>query len=94
MPYVALPLLTFTQGNAAFLFDTAAVCALIENFPERRGQALGVAKSFVGLSAALFSSASLGWFPYDVVSFLPFVGAQYALTGCVGSLLLARPRSR
>ena len=66
--------------------------SVTQSFAECRGQVLGLSKCFVGMSAALFSSAYIGFFQPDVVSFLLFIGLEYCLvcSGVVGAIYVLR----
>ena len=50
-------LYAFMQGNAAALCDLIAVVTASAHFPTRRGEAIGMVKSFVGISGAIYSCA-------------------------------------
>ena len=90
-PLWLLMCLAFLQGNGATIFDGVAVSVAASSFPERRGQALGLVKSFIGISAALFSSNFVGFFQPDVPSFILFIGIEYAIVCVVGASVLSRP---
>jgi MFS family permease len=90
-PYAALLAASCLQSVGGGLFDMIAVVSAAENFPERRGQALGVTKSLVGLSAALFSIGYEGFLAPDVVSLLCVIGVLYAAATLVGATCLSRP---
>ena len=92
-PYEVLLLLSFFQGFALGLMDVSAVCCVTENFPERRGQAVGVVKALVGLSAALVSSGYTGFFKPDVVSYLLFIAFETGFACLLGAALLNSPKS-
>lgn len=91
VPFEALLLMGFTQGNAAALIDCTVVVCVSQSFPERRGQALGLAKALTGTSAALWSMLYAGFFAPDVVTFLAFIGLVYGLFCTLSALVLVRP---
>ena len=91
-PFEALLFIFTVQGMGSSMADTVVVASVSENFPERRGQAIGVAKSFVGLSAGIFTTVYTGWFGNtDVVGFIFFVGCDFVLAFSAGVWLFRTP---
>ena len=90
-PFFLICLCALCQGVCASLLDLSAVACTTANFPERRGQAVGIVKAFVGLSAALCSSAYTAFFEPDVVTFILFIGLETGAACIVGALLLTQP---
>ena len=91
VPYKSLLVLAFLQGTASSIVDVTAVSIVIDNFPERRGQALGLAKAFIGLSASLYASGYTAFFAPDVVTFIMCIGFAYAVSCLLGVFALSRP---
>lgn len=51
-------------------FDTSALVTNVRNFPNHRGLAVGVLKSFLGLSSSIYTSIYVALFQPDAVRFL------------------------
>ena len=62
VPYWLLIFLAICQGQGQTATDCSAVPMIATNFPECRGQAIGIYKAFVGLSGSLAASTYLGLF--------------------------------
>lgn len=61
-------------GNAGTWFDTAAIVTNVRNFPNSRGFVVGILKSFLGLSASLYTTLYLAFLAPDAVTFLLVAG--------------------
>eukprot|EP00878_Enallax_costatus_P019833 GHUV01020938.1.p1 GENE.GHUV01020938.1~~GHUV01020938.1.p1 ORF type:complete len:645 (+),score=182.60 GHUV01020938.1:242-2176(+) len=57
-------------GNSGTWFDTSALVSNVRNFPNNRGLAVGVLKSFLGLSSSIYTSIYVALFEPDAVRFL------------------------
>ena len=55
-------LFVMVATNAGAWFDTSALVTTVSNFPGARGKVVGVLKSFVGLSSAVFTAQYSGFF--------------------------------
>lgn len=77
-PYVA-------SCVAGTWFDTSALVTNVRNFPNNRGLAVGVLKSFLGLSSSIYTSIYVALFEPDAVRFLLVL----AIVPPVFSLLLS-----
>jgi hypothetical protein len=62
-PYWSLVLLGGIQGNAQAVTDLATVPSAAKMFPKNRGAAIGITKSFVGLSGAMVTTIYIGELP-------------------------------
>lgn len=78
-PYSILCLQNLLQGQQALTTDVAVVASTGRMFPEHRGLALGLAKSYVGLSGSLVTQAYQGVFRPHVASFMLFIVAAIPL---------------
>lgn len=70
---LSLPTLIPESGNAGTWFDTTSLATNIRNFPADRGTVIGILKSFLGLSASIYSSIYITTFAPDAVAFLRFL---------------------
>jgi hypothetical protein len=61
-------------GNAGTWFDTAALVTNVRNFPNSRGYVVGILKSFLGLSASVYTTIYVAAFAPDAVTFLLVLG--------------------
>lgn len=71
--------------HAGTWFDTSALVSSVRNFPNNRGLAVGVLKSFLGLSSSIYTSVYVVLFEPDAVRFL----LMLAIVPPVLSLLLS-----
>lgn len=68
--FAQLLLFAACAGNSGTWLDTSALVTNVRNFPNERGFAVGILKSFLGLSASLYTSIYMVAFEPDVVSYL------------------------
>lgn len=61
-------------ANSQNFVNTAAIVTCIKNFPEGRGQMMGLMKGFVGLSGALFTQLYYAVYGNDSASMILLVG--------------------
>ncbi|MEW5313536.1 MAG: hypothetical protein WDW38_005096 [Sanguina aurantia] len=81
-------LFAFMAGNAGTWFDTTALATNIRNFPADRGTVIGILKSFLGLSASIYSSIYITTFAPDAVNFLRFLAVvPPLLVLCAGTFI-------
>lgn len=76
--------LSFIAGFAALggtFFDTSAISTSLRNFPAHRGTVLGIMKSGVGLSSAVYTAAYTGMFAPKVNNFILFLAIVPAAIG-------------
>ena len=52
-PYWPLPISGFFQGHSQIWTDVSVISTMVKVFPRHRGLAIGLAKSFVGLSGSI-----------------------------------------
>jgi len=83
-PYWGLLCFSFLQGHAQMGTDVGMVPTIARKFPQQRGMAMGLAKSFVGLSGALATQVYVGFFEPKIEHFMLFVAIEILCIGCVG----------
>lgn len=70
--------------------DVCSSLHSLRNFPEDRGTVTGLAKSFVGLSAAIYTQIYIGVFAPQVDRFVLLIAILPALVGLAGAVTLTR----
>lgn len=78
-----MSLYAFLWSHGSSWYDTVAIGINIQNFPEDRGSAVGLLKSFFGLSASIVTLVDNTIFPGDSVPFLLFLGILGGVSGLV-----------
>lgn len=71
--YLLLVFFAFVAGNAGCWFDTAALATCIRNYPDDRGTVVGILKSFLGLTATIYTSIYVAVFQPKTIEFLLFL---------------------
>ena len=67
VPYTCVPP---PAGNAGTWMDTSCLVTNVRNFPSARGHAVGLLKSFLGLSASLYTAVYVALLAPHVEDFL------------------------
>jgi hypothetical protein len=70
-------------GNAGCWFDTATIVTNVRNFPHSRGFVVGILKSYLGLSASLYSTLYAATLAPDAVTLLLVLGLGPAAVSAV-----------
>ena len=91
VPFWLLGLLVYLQGHSQLIVDIAAVSTLAPAFPEHRGRALGIAKSFVGLSGSLVACVYIGVFAPDATDLLLYLAGSFLVCNLFGVCFLRPP---
>lgn len=91
VPYWAIAFLSFLQGHSQLIVDVVSVSTIVPCFPEHRGRALGIAKSFVGLSGSMIACVYMGIFSPDVVSFTLYITCAFGACTLFGALFMRNP---
>ena len=92
MSYGSLLCLSFLQGHAQLLGDVVAVASVLSAFPDHGGLAVGLAKTFLGLSGSLASQVYVCFFAPDVTSFLLFIACEWLAVCLIGAALARQPQ--
>ena len=74
--------------NSGTYYNTVSLVTTVKNFPFSRGQAVGLLKGMVGLSAAIYSQIYAAIFAPDRANFLLMLslGPTFSAMGVVGWL--------
>eukprot|EP00051_Salpingoeca_urceolata_P025219 m.449096 g.449096 ORF g.449096 m.449096 type:complete len:533 (-) comp20317_c0_seq1:22-1620(-) len=88
MPYGVLNLVSFLQGQAQAIMDIGVIPTMLKHFPDHRGTAIGITKSFVGLSGALATQYYVGFFSPNITSFLLFLAIEIVVITGVGMFFI------
>jgi len=91
LPLGGLLCLSFLQGHAQLLGDVVAVTSVMLAFPDHRGLAVGLAKTFLGLSGSLVAEVYTCFFAPDATAFLQFISYDWLAVCLLGALLVRRP---
>lgn len=83
-------LFVMVATNAGAWFDTSALVTTVSNFPGARGKVVGVLKSFVGLSSAVFTAQYSGFFAPSADAFLLYLAVSITVVAPALGVLLNR----
>jgi Nodulin-like len=86
--YHAVVFVAVVAFSGGCWIDTATVCVSLKNFPRRRGTAVGLLKSMVGLSASVFTAVYVAAFRPRVFDFLLFLALAPAALGLLATALV------
>mmetsp|Transcript_2658 Transcript_2658/g.3087 ORF Transcript_2658/g.3087 Transcript_2658/m.3087 type:complete len:431 (-) Transcript_2658:723-2015(-) len=91
-PATYLSVLYFLQGHAMMLGDIAVLSTLVRLFPKNKGRAVGIAKSFGGLSGSLLNQF---YYLTDSVSYLLlFIASGFFLVNVAAFFVFNRETPR
>lgn len=85
MSYPALCTLFFFVGHGAQYFDSSITATAAKNFPDHRGQAMGLTKATFGLSASILTIVYIAFFQGQVPEFMLFIAGFAA---CLGTFVV------
>ncbi|GAX72887.1 hypothetical protein CEUSTIGMA_g342.t1 [Chlamydomonas eustigma] len=88
--YELLLIFALIAGNSGCWYDTAALATCIKNYPEDRGTVVGILKSFLGLSATIYTAAYVVAFQPDTVMFLLFLSLCPTAIAVIMALFICR----
>lgn len=88
--FLQLVVASYFQGQGQCWTDVVSVSALSQLFPESRGKAIGAAKSFVGLSGAIFSQLYITLFKPHISGFAAFSAILLPAVSLVSILFIPR----
>ncbi|GBF87528.1 MFS general substrate transporter [Raphidocelis subcapitata] len=86
--FAELLMLAVCAGNMGVWYDTTAIVTNVRNFPRSRGYVVGILKSFLGLSASIYTTVYTAAFAPDAVTFLLVLGLAPAAICSVLSLFV------
>lgn len=81
MSYGGLCTLFFFIGHGAQYFDSNITPTAAKNFPDHRGQAMGLTKATFGLSASILTIVYIAFFKDQVPEFMLFIAGFVAVVG-------------
>ena len=87
-----LAIFWFIWGTGSGWYDNAAVSTTAHNFKHHRGRAMGLVKSFYGLSGSIIATLYLAFFPSSdaAPAFLLFLGIFLLVLGCASAPIIRR----
>ncbi|KAK9818151.1 hypothetical protein WJX72_007867 [[Myrmecia] bisecta] len=82
-PYWVVVAIAVVAFNGGSWVDTTCIATSVRNFPHDRGTAVGILKSFVGISAATYTTLYVAAFRPHAIRFLLFIGIAPVVIGIV-----------
>mmetsp|Transcript_17803 Transcript_17803/g.38936 ORF Transcript_17803/g.38936 Transcript_17803/m.38936 type:complete len:298 (-) Transcript_17803:670-1563(-) len=89
-----LYVILFFYGQAQTIPDMAVIPVVAKTFPENAGLAIGLCKSFLGLSGSLMNQVFTAFFKGDTTSFICFLTFYFFVIVLICSAFIHEPASK